>query len=278
MLSPGMDENEGRRSLLHSGGGGDAAGGGGMLQDFITEFSKQRTIVVTRLQTMRDPSCSSWQEEARTAEKALEEMESTRRQVQVQLRLELSGTAGSEKQQWDSRLQDWSKEAASLRGELASVREEQGRRALLGTGLQASQRSSAMQSTDLLAQSSKRLEECKMQALETEEISQGILSDLHSQRETILHMRGNMGIVSSELSSAAGTLNRLIRGAERKKLLTYLVAFMLSLGLTVWALSTFGGLSLSATIGVAVVIVFLTAVAVVVRQRLKGRANGLVGP
>merc|ERR1719409_2651322 len=96
-----------------------------------------------------------------------------------------------------------------------------------------------MASTDQLSQSSKRLEECKMQALETEEISLGILSDLHSQRETILHMRSNMGIVSSELSSAARTLNRLIRGAERKKLLTYLVAFMLALGITVWGLSSF---------------------------------------
>merc|ERR1719174_2894545 len=107
-----------------------------------------------------------------------------------------------------------------------------------------------MQSTDLLDQSTKRIEEAKMQALETEEISLGILSDLHSQRETILHMRGNMGIVGSELKAAAGSLNRLISGAERKKLITYVVAFLLALGLTVWLLSSWG-LSLTKTILVA---------------------------
>jgi len=248
-----------------------------MLQDFITEFSKQRTIVVTRLQALRDPNCCTWQEEVRHAEKALEEMESTRRQVQVQLRLELSGTAGSEKQQWDARLQDWSKEAASLRSELASTKDEQGRRALLGSGLQASQRSSAMQSTDLLDQSTRRLEECKIQALETEEVSLGILSDLHSQRETIIHMRGNMGIVGNELSSAARTLTRLIQHSERKRLMTYGVAFILTLGLTVWALSAFG-LSLPKTIGVAACIVVLSAVALVVRERLRNRAGASDGP
>jgi len=248
-----------------------------MLQDFISEFNKQRTIAVTRLQTLRDPNSSSWQDEVKKAEKALEEMESTRRQVQVQLRLELSGTAGSEKQQWDARLQDWSKEAATLRSELNSIKEEQGRRSLLGSGIQASQRGSAMQSTELLDQSTRRIEECKIQALETEEISLGILSDLHSQRETILHMRGNMGIVSSELSSAARTLTRLIRGAERKRLMTYAVAFLLTLGLTVWGLSSLG-LSMPKTIGVAACIIVFTAVALVVREKLKSRAGGSDGP
>lgn len=271
MFGPSTTENnDGRRALLKDGGGGDA-GAGGMLQDFITEFAKQRTIVVTRLQTLRDPvEGISWQEEAKAAEKGLEEMDSTRRQVQVQLRLELSGATGSEKQQWDARLQEWSKEASSLRGELVSIKEEQSRRALLGTGQQASQRAAAMQSTELLQQSSKRLEDIKMQALETEEVSLGILSDLHSQRETIVHMRSNMGIVGSELSSAARTLNRLIRGAERKKLLTAVVAFVLALGLTMWALS-YWGLSLPRTLLVAACIVVLTAVGLVVRQRLRDR-------
>merc|ERR1712070_503854 len=172
----------------------------------------------------------------------------------------------------------WSKEAANLRGELASAKEDQGRQALLGSsGLQASQRGSAVQSTELLSQSSKRLEECKMQALETEEISLGILSDLHSQRETILHMRSNMSIVSSELSSAARTLNHLIRGAERKKLMTAAVGYLLALGLIVWVLAHFG-LSMTKTVLVAACIVLLTAVALVARQRLRERAQALGEP
>lgn len=278
MFGPAMEEGDGRRALLQSGAGADDASGG-MLQDFITEFAKQRTIVVTRLQTLRDPNCNSWQEEVKAAERALEEMESTRRQVQVQLRLELSSAAGSEKQQWDARVQDWSKEAASLRSELASAKEDQSRRSLLGSSQQGSQRAQAMQSTELLEQSTKRLEQCRIEAMEAEEVSLGILSDLHSQRETILHMRSNMGIVKSELSSAARTLNRLIRGAERKKLITYVVAFVLALGITVWVLSILG-LSLAMTTLVAACIVLITAMAVVARQRLKERslATGLDGP
>merc|ERR1712118_542377 len=98
----------------------------------------------------------------------------------------------------------------------------------------------------------------------------GILSDLSSQRETILHMRSNMGIVSSELSSAGRKLNRLIRGAQRQKVITYAVAFLLMLGLVVWVLC-YLGLSMKWTVLAAICIVFLAAIAVVVRQRLHER-------
>jgi chromosome segregation ATPase len=263
-----MDSSDGlERALLKDG---DDMSGGGMLQDFVTEFTKQRAIVVRRLQTLRDGDCSTWQEEVKAAEKALREMDSIRSQVRVQMRLELSGTTNSQKQHWDTRLQDWENETRTFRAELTSTNEEQSRRSLLGSGLQASQRASAMSSTELLQESTKKLEDIKMQALETEEISMGILSDLHSQRETILNMRSNMGIVGSELSSAARSLTRLIRGAQQKQMLTYLVAFVLMLGLTMGLLS-YLGFSWIKTLMVAGGIVIVSLAGLVARQRLRNR-------
>jgi vesicle transport through interaction with t-SNAREs protein 1 len=270
-----MDPSDGlERALLRDG---DTSAGGGMWQDLITDFAKHRTIVVSRLKALREPNCTAWQEEVQAAERALQEMESTRQQVRVQMRLELSGAGGSQKQDWEARLQEWTKEANSLKTDLLAAKEEHSRKALLGTGAQAAQRASAMHSTELLQQSSQKLENVKMEALETEDISMGILSDLHSQRETILHMRANMGIVSTELSSAARTLRSLIRGAEQKKLLTYLVAFVLGLGLTCWLLSCLG-LSMGKTVAVACSIVVFTLVVVVVRQRLRDRSSTSVDP
>lgn len=266
---PANKEDEGHYMQLNNEDKTGGAGGGGMLQDFSSEFTRHRAVVVTRLQALREPHCSTWNEDVKVAESALQEMESNRRQVQVQLRLELSG-AGNDRQVWEQRLKEWTQEVSSLRRELGTAKDEQSRRSLLGTGVQATQRAASMQATELMEQSSSKLEQARRQALETEEIGMGVLSDLHAQRETIQHMRGNMGIVSDELSSASRSLMRLIRGAEQKKLITMAVAFILGLGLTVYLLGILG-LPLKWTVVIAFGLILILGIIVVLRRRNKER-------
>jgi len=275
-------EDDGRRSLLkddfsHSA---DSAPSdhGSMLQDYSTDFARLRAVAEAKVRALRESAGGSkWAEDARAAERALEAMESTRRQVQVQLRLELSGSAGGVKQEWDQRLQEWAREVASFRGELEAFREDHGRRTLrldgrdvVGGGLDDASRAGrkgAMRSTELLERSTQQLEEAARQALETEEVSQGVMSDLAAQRDVISSMRTNMRTIGSELSSARQSLGRMLSRAKQNQLVTSVVGSVLGVSLTFWLLC-FLGLPLQYTVMLAVAFVLLCSAVAALRRRL----------
>jgi len=218
---------------------------GGMLQEYCTDFVRLRAVVVTKIQALRDvPHGASCSEEAAAVEKALSEIEANRRQVQVQLRLELSG-APSAKQAWEKRLQEWSRELASLRSELNAAKQEKQRSALqlcspAELAASSAERQSALQATEQLRSSNSKLDQAIREAAESEEVSAGILSDLAVQRETILRSSGNMHVVDTELSSSHKILNRMASMAMRNKLVTLITVVILSVGLSVWIFGLLG--------------------------------------
>eukprot|EP00420_Gonyaulax_spinifera_P004130 CAMPEP_0197928588 /NCGR_PEP_ID=MMETSP1439-20131203/102623_1 /TAXON_ID=66791 /ORGANISM="Gonyaulax spinifera, Strain CCMP409" /LENGTH=253 /DNA_ID=CAMNT_0043551199 /DNA_START=38 /DNA_END=795 /DNA_ORIENTATION=- len=233
-------EEDGRRALLKDEVGA-AATASGALQAYAAEFSRLRTVAVTRLKALREGDRSPASDGVKAVERALEEMESNRRQVRVQLRLELSNAAGSAKQEWDQRLQEWSREVAALRGQLEEFSEVHSRQALQlpggrGDGAACPDRHRAMQGTEMLERSSAKLEEARRLALESEEVGQGVLSNLAVQRETIMHMRENMRTIDAELSAARQALNRLIAAAQRNRLIVLVISAVLAVGLAFWAL------------------------------------------
>merc|ERR1719401_2625494 len=152
-------------------------------------------------------------------------MESNRRQVQVQLRLDLSGAPDS----------------ASRAG-----------------------RNSESQSTEMLERSSRQLEEAARQALETEEVSMGVMEDLSTQRDVITNVRRNMRTIGTELSSARQSLTRMLHRAQQNRLVTLVICAVLGLGLTVWVLC-FLGLPMKTTLLIAVGIVCLAAAVAAIR-------------
>jgi len=216
--------------------------GGGMLQEYSEEFVRLRALAASKLQDLRDGGVrGSWGDEFAAAERVLCEIESNRRQVQVQLRLELSGASGA-KQTWEGRLQEWTRELSGLRGELDAIKTQHGRHSLqlggdAGAGGSWAERTGVQTSTDLLDKSSRKLEEAREKALESENIGQGILSDLAMQRETILHIRDNVRSVDSELSSAKRALDRMHRLASQNRIITWIVFSIVTIGLFVWVLS-----------------------------------------
>jgi len=257
-------EEDGRTALLQ--GGGTAPG---VLQEYAAEFLRLRAAASGRLQAIKDGQAS--RDELKAAEKAIDEMESNRRQVQVQLRLELSGTAGTARQEWDQRIQEWSKEVKSLRDELHGLTETQNRKQLQlsGTGSAgSSERRSAMQSTELMDRSSAKLKEAVAVALETEEVSHGVLGDLAQQRETILNVRNNTRTISTELSSARRSLDRMLALAQRHQTTTLAIAAVFGFGLAFYLLCYFG-MPLKTTLILATVVFLLATVFFLVRRRLK---------
>lgn len=272
---------DGRRALLKDEG--EAAATGGPLQEYSNEFLRLRALAATRLQSLREGAGAgcAWGDEVRAAERTLEEMESTRRLVQVQVRLELSGAVGNPRQEWDQRLQEWAREATALRGQLEELREDRARHTLrlpsAGRGQDtapgAEQRCAARGSTEMLERSSRQLEEARRVALETEGISEGVMSDLAAQRDTILHMKDSMRTVDAELSAARQSLNRMILMAQRNRVMTLAIAAVLSLGLAFWALSVMK-LPLKWNFALAAAVVVLGAVCIVLRRRCLRQRSG----
>merc|ERR1712232_580450 len=78
--------------------------------------------------------------------------------------------------------------------------------------------------------------EAKRLAFETEKVGEGVLSDLSQQRETILHVRGSMQTVGKELTSARQSLDRMLRFAQRNRLITLAIIAFFSWGLAVWGI------------------------------------------
>jgi len=253
--------------------------------EYSTEFERlhaRATIKLQALQEVPPPPC--WADEVKASEKLLQEMEQNRRQVQVQLRLELSGASGAEaRQAWERRLQEWSKTISSLRGPLESLKGEQQRRSLnlpgggvpgadYGAGSASAERQSARESTELMDRSTQKLEEARRQCLETENIGQGVLSDLAAQRETILHVRESMTTVSQELTAARRTIDGLMRAAQQNQMITLVVAFVLFVGLAFWGLMILG-LPLKWNLFAAVGLVIVTALVLYLKRRLEAKRD-----
>eukprot|EP00930_Biecheleria_cincta_P048164 TRINITY_DN33512_c0_g1_i1.p1 TRINITY_DN33512_c0_g1~~TRINITY_DN33512_c0_g1_i1.p1 ORF type:complete len:292 (+),score=68.69 TRINITY_DN33512_c0_g1_i1:52-876(+) len=258
-------EEDGRTALLTAGAGAGQAGG--VLEEHAAEFVRLRGEARNRVQAVRE-GCGG-REDVKAAEKAIDELESNRRQVQVQLKLELSGVAGTTRQEWDQRLSEWAKEVRAIREELDSV---QSRRSLnlgsVGGAHASAERSSAMHSTEMMERSSAQLQEAKRLALESEQVSAGVLSDLAAQRDNILNVRGNMRTIGTELGQARRSLDRMLALAQRNRTMTIFIAVTFALGLSFWALCVLG-LPLKTTLLLALATVLLLAAALTLRRRLK---------
>jgi hypothetical protein len=267
---------EGRRSLLSKEDGADdgsgscgsgSAGarggpsqgaatsekGGGMLQEYSTEFQKLHARLNTRLQAARDARGAAWADEAKIAEALLEEMESNKRQVQVQLRLGLSGAVSNtaSREDWDALLQEWSNTTLALRKNLENIKAERSRRSLqlptggddaaaLAIARNSMARQGAQHSNERLQQSTQKLEEARRQAIETESVSHGVLNDLAAQGEQIRSVSDNMKTVSAELDAARRSLNQLLLVAQQNRLITMVVVATLAVCLAFWGLEILG--------------------------------------
>eukprot|EP00439_Symbiodinium_sp_Y106_P070163 s492_g12.t1 len=249
---------DGRTALLQP------SGFGGVMEEYASEFMRLRGDALARLQSLKESPSPG---KTKSVEKAIDDMESNWRQIQVQLRLGLSGAGSS--REWEPRVKEWGNEVKAMRKELDSVQEEFNRRSLnLGSTAAGFERAGALQATELMDRSSAKLADAKRVALETEEVSQGVLNDLAAQRETIMSVRGNVRTIDSELTSARRSLDRMISVAQRDKMATIVIATVFALGLSFWALCALG-LPLKQTLLLASLVVLCLGAGLTVRRRMR---------
>ncbi|KAI8924805.1 t-SNARE [Entophlyctis helioformis] len=82
------------------------------------------------------------------------------------------------------------------------------------------QRSRLLQGTERLQNSSRRLEEARRVALETEQIGISTLADLSAQREQIVRTQNRLGTADSWIAKSQGVLRSMQRRLQENKLLS----------------------------------------------------------
>merc|ERR1711879_66201 len=147
-----------------------------------------------------------------------------------------------------------------------------GRKDQQGAAASSSARQQAFSSTERLEEGTRQLEAAARQALETETVSEEVLTDLGSQRELIQSVRSSMRTIGTELSQARQSLGRMLHRAQQNRLMTLVIMFVLGFGLLVWACCFFG-LGLKETVLVASSMLLLGGAAVLIRRQLKLRAG-----
>lgn len=246
-----MIKNDTRQALLKDEGASDASRtqGDGMQDSYSAEFHRLRDSVSSKLAILNgagaDVSASKGEEEVKAIEQLIKDLEANRRQVQVQVRLDLSSLGGSKKS-WDDKLATWANDEDRLRLELKSAKENQQRRALSlshGPGdwsASLSDRARAEDVTDQLNRSTQQIEEARRLAAESENIGEGILSDLAQQRETICRTRSNLRVAGEELSASRRALDRMGRFARQNRVAVAFLVFVICIALLILAFGTFG--------------------------------------
>ncbi|KAF2639273.1 V-snare-domain-containing protein [Massarina eburnea CBS 473.64] len=166
------------------------------------------------------------------AERALEEAD----ELIGQMRLEKSNIPANLKSKYNARfrnfehdfdsckrkLQTYSNDRSKLFGDRYTDNPE-------GTDAQLEQRQQLLSGTDRLQRSSGRLTAAQRMALETEQIGAGTLSDLHNQREQIMHTRETLLQSETYTDRSIKTLKGMARRMATNRVITIAIITVLVL-------------------------------------------------
>ena len=65
-----------------------------------------------------------------------------------------------------------------------------------------------------------QLQQARQQALEAEEVADGVMTNLSTQRDVVNKMKANMRTIGAELSSARQSIGRMLQRAQQNRLVT----------------------------------------------------------
>ncbi|KAI9820694.1 MAG: hypothetical protein M1827_005063 [Pycnora praestabilis] len=165
------------------------------------------------------------------AERALDEAN----ELLDQMRIEKQNIPSAIRNKVNQRFRNFESDVDSCKRKLKSLSDD--RRALFGdrytdnpaSDAQLEQRQQLLSGSDPLDRSSHRLRESQRLALETEDIGRGTLADLHVQRETIVHARGNLLESEGYVDKSVKTLRGMARRMATNRIITVAIITVLVL-------------------------------------------------
>jgi len=153
------------------------------------------------------------------------------RELLEQMELEIREVPANSRQKYQTRLRSYKTELTNLEKELRRARiafsdEVHTREELLGEDSISSedQRARLLDNTDRIERQGKRLEQGYKTVLETERIGADVLSDLHSQRETIQRSRQRLRETNENLGKSSRTLSGMMRRIVQNRILLVVLA------------------------------------------------------
>mmetsp|Transcript_67463 Transcript_67463/g.173743 ORF Transcript_67463/g.173743 Transcript_67463/m.173743 type:complete len:228 (+) Transcript_67463:44-727(+) len=213
-----------------------------LFQEYENDFLKLRAEIDEHLDKAqaggKDESDRVSQAEKRTgrAESALKQME-----------MEARSLPPESKSDVEPRMRSYRSDLSSRRKGVENARQAAARRELLkadadpALGKSVRDRERLLTANEGLAQSTSRLEEAHRQALETEQIGIGVMSDLRQQRDVIMRTRGNVGEIGRNTGIAGRFLDSMARRANSNKMMVYGVSALMVVMLCIAAYFLFGG-------------------------------------
>ncbi|KAK4050078.1 t-SNARE VTI1 [Microbotryomycetes sp. JL201] len=234
---------------------------GSVFQEYETDLEQLTSSVKAKLsEEARDVRGDARGAVLRRVERELEEAD----EIIAQMEIEVQTADRDERDVLQSQLKQHKASIAQQKAELASTRHSRSTAAMLTDllgpnsehtaidmdrsdssneqGSQAQlQRSRLLSTTDKLSEGQRRLEDSHRVALETEVLGADILNNLRGQRDQLEHTRDTLYEADGSIDRASGTLKKMIRRAQKQRLVTYgIIAILVFLILYVLFSKLFG--------------------------------------
>lgn len=203
-----------------------------LFENYEFEFNNI-TTKISKLVKSQLPNYTGEQRKsaARTAGKDLERAEDLFREMEVESR----SAPPTYRTKMTSRLKSYQAELQKLKRDLASAENGVGARAELFTapamdtfeGRQANQRSRLLDDDDVLHRTSDRISNAQRIGEESEAIGASVLTELGTQRETIVRTGQKLQSADQNLNKSKGVLNSMARRVITNNLVMYLIVFLL---------------------------------------------------
>jgi len=163
-----------------------------------------------------------------------------------QMELEARSVTAKERPRLQTRLKGYKSDVTNLRKEIKEARAVAAREQLMSGGRSppesADQQAHLLQINERTRSGTEKLRQAQATALEAEAIGNNIMSDLRSQRETIMHATGTLQRANEGLARGSRVLNSIGRRALANKLLMWLMILLLTFGIIMLMyLELFGG-------------------------------------
>ncbi|CAI2181058.1 2257_t:CDS:10 [Funneliformis geosporum] len=204
------------------------AGGSDLFESYEQDFSQvARSIEVIINSTIPSQSGEKRKTTIRTAEREIEEAD----EIIAQMEMELLNLPQSSRSRCQAKMRSYKGNLDKLKRDLKRAGSRASgptdREELLaganGTDLDSAsldQRARLLSGTELLADSSRRLQDSHKIALETETIGANVLEDIRRQRDQILHTRNTLMEADSYIDKAQRTLKGMARRMQTNRMIT----------------------------------------------------------
>ncbi|KAM0788232.1 hypothetical protein ACM66B_001386 [Microbotryomycetes sp. NB124-2] len=211
---------------------------GSVFQEYETDLDTLISSVKAKVsKDARDSRGDARRTVLRRIERELEEAD----EIIAQMEIEVQTADRDERSILQSKLKQHKATIAQQKAELSKVNSSSDRDDLLGSnndhtaiemdrsdspndqeGSQAQlQRNRLLSTTDRLSEGQRRLEDSHRVALETEVLGADILNNLRGQRDQLEHTRDTLYEADGSIDRASGTLKKMIRRAQKQRLVTY---------------------------------------------------------